>query len=101
MTMSNKLYDILSKIQRWLPAVGILYMALCSVWQLPYGKEVNETILAVSAFMAATLEISTGKYKDDLLHDVLNGIAFGNDSEDEAEQAEEPKSEQADESEAE
>lgn len=99
MTMSNKLYDILSKIQRWLPAVGILYMALCSVWQLPYGKEVNETILAVSAFMAATLEISTGKYKDDLLHDVLNGIAFGNEGE--AEQAEEPKLEQADESEAE
>lgn len=89
--MSNKLYDILSKIQRWLPALGILYMALCSVWQLPYGKEVNETILAVSAFMAATLEISTGKYNSDMLHSVLSEIAFSDD--DEAEQADDPEAE--------
>ena len=95
MKMSNKLYDILSKIQRWLPAIGIFYMALCSVWALPYGKEVNETILDVAAFLAATLEISTGKYNEDLLHNVLYNIV---DDEDEAEPAEQ---EQADDSEAE
>ena len=94
MKMSNKLYDILSKIQRWLPAVGIFYMALCSVWALPYGKEVNETILAVAAFLAATLEISTGKYHEDMLANVLYDLT----AEDEAEPAEQ---EQADDSEAE
>lgn len=60
--MSNKVYDLLNKIQRWLPSVGILYLALCGIWGLPYGNEVNETIVAVATFLAATLEIATGVY---------------------------------------
>ena len=60
--MSNKTYDILSKIQRWLPALGVFYMAIANIWNLPLGDQINATILAVSALLATTLEISTVAY---------------------------------------
>lgn len=60
--MGNKTYDILSKIQRWLPSLGIFYLALCKIWGFPFGSEVNETIVALAALLAATLEISSAKY---------------------------------------
>lgn len=60
--MSNKAYDILSKIQRWLPALGVFYLAICKIWGLPWGGEINDTIVAVATLLAATLEISSGRY---------------------------------------
>ena len=69
--MSNKTYDFLSKLQRWLPALAVFYMALCSIWNLPMGQEVRDTILAVATLLAATLEISTGKYHEAVLGDLI------------------------------
>lgn len=60
--MSDKLYDILVKVQRWLPAVGLLYLGLCKVWNLPLGNEVNQTIIIVATFLATTLEIANSTY---------------------------------------
>lgn len=63
--MSNTVYDILNKIQRWLPALGALYLGLCKIWGFLYGSEVNDTIALLATFMAMTLEIfSTKFYKD-------------------------------------
>ncbi len=62
MKMTNKVYDILSKIQRWLPALGVFVLAIGKIWNLPLGKEINETILAVAALLAATLEVSSVRY---------------------------------------
>lgn len=71
MKLDNKVYDILNKIQRWLPALGILYLALCQIWNLPYGQAINNTIIAVAAFLATTLEISTGIYHKDVSSELL------------------------------
>lgn len=60
--MSNKVYDILNKIQRWMPAVGIFYLALCEIWGFSFGNEVNNTIVAAATLLATTLEISSGNY---------------------------------------
>lgn len=60
--MSDKLYDILSKIQRWLPALAVFYITLSAIWGLPFGDEISKTINAVAALLAATLEISTVVY---------------------------------------
>ena len=60
--MSNRVYDILSKIQRWLPALGIFYLAICKIWGVSYGNEINDTIVALATLLAATLEISSGRY---------------------------------------
>ena len=72
MKLENKLYDILNKIQRWLPALGVLYLALCTIWNLPYGQQINNTIIAVATFLAATLEISTGVYHKDVSQTILS-----------------------------
>ena len=65
MKISNKLYDILSKIQRWLPALGVAYLGLCKVWGFAYGTEVNETLMVLATLLATTLEISSVNYFKD------------------------------------
>ena len=60
--LNNLTYDILSKIQRWLPALGAFYLGLCKVWGFAFGSEVNETIALAAALLAATLEISSARY---------------------------------------
>lgn len=92
MVLSNKAYDILNKIQRWLPALAVFYLALCNVWDLPYGEQVNQTILAVAALLAATLEISTGKYHSNTVVDLLG--AFVDDEEEGEEEPEETPAEE-------
>lgn len=60
--MTNKLYDILSKVQRWLPSLGLFYLALTKIWNFPFGSEINDTVVAVATLLAATLEVSSAKY---------------------------------------
>lgn len=63
--MSNRTYDVLKFIaQIFLPALGTLYFALASIWNLPYGEQVVGTISAVDAFLGALLGISTKKYNE-------------------------------------
>lgn len=61
--MNDKTYDILSKVQRWLPALAVFYVTLATIWQLPFGDEISKTINAIAALLAATLEISTVVYQ--------------------------------------
>ena len=90
--MKNELYDVLAKIQRWLPALAVFYLALCQIWGLPYGDEVNKTVLAISALMAATLEISTSTYHANNVTDLLYSMV--DIDEDEAEEPKQDESEQ-------
>lgn len=60
--MSDKLYNFLNKLQRWLPSVGVFYLALCVIWGLPFGDEVNQTIIAFTTLLGATLEIANFVY---------------------------------------
>ena len=60
--MSNKTYDIINKVQRWLPAVGVLYLTLANIWGLPYGDAINATIVAIATFLASILEVSSVAY---------------------------------------
>ncbi len=62
MKMSDSIYDILSKIQRWLPSLGLFYVAVAKIWGLPWGSEINETIVAIATLLAATLEVSSARY---------------------------------------
>lgn len=65
MRLNDKTYDILNKIQRWIPALGVFYLALCQIWGFSYGDEINNTIVAVATLMATTLEIANGRYQKD------------------------------------
>ena len=62
MMMSNKLYDIINKIQRWLPALDAAYVGLAAIWGWPLADQVNKTIAVVCTLIAATLEVSTAQY---------------------------------------
>lgn len=63
MQMSNKVYDVLKWIaQMFLPAVGTLYFALASVWNLPYAEQVVGTITAIDTFLGVMLGVSTAQY---------------------------------------
>lgn len=81
--MSNKTYDFLSKLQRWLPALAVFYMALCSIWNFPMGQEVRDTILAIATLLAATLEISTGKYHESVMDDLIYSVMHDDEPEQE------------------
>lgn len=63
MKISDKTYNILKWIaQYFLPAVGTLYFALASIWDLPYGEQVVGTVTAVDTFLGVILGISTAQY---------------------------------------
>ena len=63
MIFDDKVYDVLKYIALiFLPAIGTLYFALSSIWNLPYGTEVVGTITAMDAFLGALIGISTSNY---------------------------------------
>ena len=80
--MSNKAYDIINKIQRFLPALGAFYLVLVEVWGLPYGDAINKTIVALATLLAVFLEIMTSKWKET---NTINITSFTENTEDEAE----------------
>lgn len=62
--MNNKAYDVLKWIAMYLlPALGTLYFAIASIWNLPYGEQVVGTITAIDTFLAVVLGISNYSYK--------------------------------------
>lgn len=63
---SNDTYDKLKWIaQYFLPGLGTLYFALCSIWGLPYGEQVMGTIVAIDTFLGVLLGISSQNYNGD------------------------------------
>ncbi len=60
--LTNRTYDTLSKAQRWLPALDVFYLTLCGIWGLPFGPEIDKTVMAVAALIAAALEVSSVRY---------------------------------------
>lgn len=62
MLFSNKWYDIINKVQRWLPALGAAYVGLAAIWNWPLADQINQTISVICALIAATLEVSTAQY---------------------------------------
>ena len=70
MKMTDKMYDALKwTAQYFLPALGTLIFAICSIWGLPYGEEIVGTITAIDAFLGALLGISTYQYNKDRNND--------------------------------
>ena len=62
MKISNTLYDIINKFQRWLPAIGSLYLGLAGIFGWYSGENINEVTILLSTFLATTLEIWSVEY---------------------------------------
>ena len=67
MRLDNSTYDIIKTIQRWIPLISTLYVALASIWGLPLADEISKTLMAIAAFLAGILEIATATYNKDLI----------------------------------
>ena len=64
MKMTNKTYDILKYIAIIvLPALGTLYFTLATIWNLPYGEQIEGTIIALDTCLGALLQITNNAYK--------------------------------------
>lgn len=63
MKLNNKTYDVLKWIALvLLPAVSVFYMAMASVWTLPYPAEISGTIAAIDVFLGVMLGITIKQY---------------------------------------
>lgn len=61
--LNNKLYDILKWIALVvLPALGVLYCTIASIWGIGHIEEVMGTITAIDTFLGALLGISSNIY---------------------------------------
>jgi hypothetical protein len=64
--MTNKTYDILKIIATIiLPALGTLYAAIASIWGLPFGDQVDKTVLAIVVALDTILGITVTKASSD------------------------------------
>lgn len=62
--MSNKVYDALKWVALVvLPALAVFYGDLASIWGLPFGEQIPDTIMSVDLFLGVALGISNATYK--------------------------------------
>ena len=62
--MNSKVYDVLKWIAMlFLPALALLIRTVFPIWNIPYGNEISDTVVAINAFLGAILGISNTVYK--------------------------------------
>lgn len=66
MKLSNRAYDILKAVDEILVLLAAFYVDLADIWNLPYGDQVQRTLLAVATVLLGFLKISTVRYHKDL-----------------------------------
>ena len=63
MIINSKVYDVMKYITMVvLPAVTTLWLAVGSIWHLPYIEPIGATLSAITVFLGAILGISTSLY---------------------------------------
>lgn len=68
--LKNKTYDILKFITlQVLPPLATLIMVVFGLWNIPYGYEISETLIAIDTCLGIILGISTYKYNKSELSD--------------------------------
>ena len=72
--MKNKTYDVLKFITlQVLPPVATLVMVVFQLWNIPFGYEISETLIAIDACLGVILGISNAQYKKMELPDEEGG----------------------------
>ena len=63
MIINDRVYSVLKYITMVvLPALTTLWLAVGSIWHLPYVEPIGATLSAVTVFLGAILGISTSLY---------------------------------------
>ena len=59
----DKVYDVLKHLcVIVLPALSVLYSSLAATWNLPFAKEIPETITAIALCLGMCMKISESEY---------------------------------------
>lgn len=66
MRLSDKAYDVMKAVYEILVLLAALYVDLADIWNLPYGNQVQRTLLAVAAILLGLLKISSVQYHKEL-----------------------------------
>lgn len=65
--MSNKAYDRLKNFCLYgIPALATLWLALATIWKIPYGEAIGATITAFGTFMGVIVKILCNEYHKEL-----------------------------------
>jgi len=60
---SSKLYDWAKYTAIvFLPALNLLWLALSTIWGLPYSQQVSATVLALNTFLGAVVGLSSAQH---------------------------------------
>lgn len=60
---NDNVYDALKEIaETWLPAAGVLYFTLATIWGLPYAAAIEASIAAIDVALAKVLHLSHENY---------------------------------------
>jgi hypothetical protein len=69
---SSGVYDVIKwLVQIGLPALSTLYVALASIWNLPFGPEVSKTIMIIVAFLGSLVAVSYTQFQAFLKHNAM------------------------------
>jgi hypothetical protein len=70
MRLKNSVYDVLKYIVTIvLPALTTLWLALATIWNLPYGEPIGATMGAITVFLGALIGISSAQYNKEKEND--------------------------------
>lgn len=61
--LPNKVYNVLKWVAMIaLPALGLFYSELASIWGLPYGSEIQDTANILGVLIGTLIAVSTANY---------------------------------------
>lgn len=67
MKMKNATYDrIKAWVIKYLPRIGVFYFTISKIWKLPYGAEVEATVLALCTLLGIAMIESSKTYYDEV-----------------------------------
>ena len=70
MKLNGKLYEVLKWIAIiFLPALAGFIPKFFSIWGIPYGSQIGETISIINTFIGAIICVSTINYNKSLKND--------------------------------
>ena len=61
--MKDTVFDILRFLaETGITAIGTFYLAIASIWGLPYGDEISQTLIAVSTLLGIFVSVKRSQY---------------------------------------
>ena len=83
MRLSDRTYDLLKAIDEVLILLAAFYVSFAETWGLPYGAQMQKTLLDLATLLLGFLKISTIRYHKELniMQEVADDLEGADDEE--------------------